>query len=247
MFGIVVTLALGAAGCSDGHSQARRKLEGTAFTVTVSKDAAAAARQKDVDLRGLVARSAERSFSLLPHRGRVRIDVRLDPALAIPQTGVGGFTDPRTGNVSISIDAKPPEGLRKALETWIPGSVAHELDHSSRIRTGPGYGATLAKALVSEGLADHFAEQAFPDTPSQPWDHALTKAQERSLWLAARRLLDTPGYDHPAWFFGRGNMPRWAGYTLGYDIVGQYLDHGRSASDVVAVDSHEVIDAFHGF
>ena len=167
----------------------------------------------------------------------------MDAAKTIPQIGVGGFTDPRTGDVSIWIEAKPPGGLRKTLETWIPGSVAHELHHSSRIRTGPGYGNTLAQALVSEGLADHFAEEAFPKTPSQPWDHALTKAQERSLWLAGRRELNVPfGYDHPSWFFGGGDMPQWAGYTLGFIIVGRYLDHRRTASETVAVDSTRVIE-----
>src|SRR5262249_55170382 len=161
---IAAVLALTATGCggSGTRGQPRSRLEGAVFTVRVSKEAAAASRRKGVDLRELVARSAAKAFSLLPHRGRVDIDVQLDAAQAIPQIGVGGFSDPATGNVSISIDAHPPEGLRKALETWIPASVAHELDHSSRIRTGPGYGVTLAQAMVSEGLADHFAEQAFP-------------------------------------------------------------------------------------
>ena len=97
------------------------------------------------------------------------------------------------------------------------------------------------------GLADHFATEAFPETPAQPWDHALTSSQERSLWLDARRILNVPfGYDHPSWFFGAGNMPRWAGYTLGYDMVGRYLDHRRSASDAVAVDATDVIESFRG-
>ena len=243
---MVVGVALLGGGCGGGEAQP--KLEGTAFTVAVSKTAASAARRNGVDLESLVAGSAEKALTLLPHRGRVRIAVRMDAAKTIPQIGVGGFTDPRTGDVSIWIEAKPPGGLRKTLETWIPGSVAHELHHSSRIRTGPGYGNTLAQALVSEGLADHFAEEAFPKTPSQPWDHALTKAQERSLWLAGRRELNVPfGYDHPSWFFGGGDMPQWAGYTLGFIIVGRYLDHRRTASETVAVDSTRVIERFRGF
>lgn len=243
--GVAVMLALLGAGCSRG--QGKPPAEGTIFTVVVSKDAASAANQDGVDLEHLVARSAEKVFSLLPHRGRVRIHVGLDATQAIPEIGIGGFTDPRTGDVSLWIDANPPRGLRKALETWMPGSVAHELHHSSRIRTGPGYGVTLAKALVSEGLADHFATEAFPETPAQPWDHALTSSQERSLWLDARRILNVPfGYDHPSWFFGAGNMPRWAGYTLGYEMVGRYLDHRRSASDAVAVDATDVIESFRG-
>lgn len=216
--------------------------------MVVSKTAASTARQDGVDLKRLVARSAGKALSLLPHRGRVKIVVGLDATQAIPEIGVGGFTNPENGDVSIWIDAHPPRGLRTALTTWIPATVAHELHHSSRIRTGPGYGVSLAEALVSEGLADHFAEEAFPKTPPQRWDHALTKAQERSLWSIARRQLNNPsGYDHIAWFFGSGDTPHWAGYTLGYDIVGRYLDHRRSASDAVAVRAAKVFQRFRGF
>lgn len=36
--------------------------------------------------------------------------------------------------------------------------------------------------------------------------------------------LTDPGYDHNAWFFGTGgHRPRWLGYTLGYQLVGQWL------------------------
>jgi len=247
-FALVIVVTVVATGCGGSDRQQTSTTRRKAFTITVDQDAASAARQEDVDLKTLVAHSAEKAFSLLPDRGVVQIDVHLNPSKTIPQIGVGGFTDPRSGNVTIWIERSPPGGLRRALETWLPGSVAHELHHSSRIRTGPGYGNTLGEALVSEGLADHFAEEAFPRTPSQPWDHALTKAQEKSLWRLARGVLDIPDdYDHQAWFVGGGNTPRWAGYSLGYDIVGAFLDHHRSASEAVAVDAGDVIDHFRGF
>jgi uncharacterized protein YjaZ len=85
---------------------------------------------------------------------------------------------------------------------------------------GPGYGITLGEALVTEGLADHFAAEAFPDTPPQPWDHALSAEQEAELWRKAQPILDVPGgYNHPVWFRDSGSLPRWAGYTLGYRIA----------------------------
>jgi hypothetical protein len=248
--GLIILLALCAGGCRGEATRATThpKMEGRVFTVSVSEDAASAARRDGVDLHRLVARSAEKVLALLPHRGRVRIAVSADASRTIPGIGVGSSANPRTGNVSIRIDPDPPAGLRKTLETWIPGFVAHELHHSSRIRTGPGYGVTLGQALVSEGLADHFASEVFPDTPSRPCDHALTRAQERSLWLVARRVLNIPfGYDHWEWFFGAGTIPRWAGYTLGYEIVGQYLSHRRTAADAVHVDAAKVIAPFHGF
>ncbi len=72
----------------------------------------------------------------------------MNPAGSIPEVGVGGCTDSH-GDVFISIDDTPRGGLRAALSTWIPATVAHELHHSSRTRTGPGYGTTLGDALVS--------------------------------------------------------------------------------------------------
>jgi uncharacterized protein YjaZ len=137
--------------------------------------------------------------------------------------------------------------LKKALGTWVPATLAHELHHSSRIRTGPGYGITLAEALVTEGLADHFVAEAFPRTPPQPWDNAISAEQETELWRKAQSILKVPyGYNHQAWFFGGRNLPRWAGYTLGYRIADAYLGDDHSASSAVGTVAGTVIEQYVG-
>ena len=147
----------------------------------------------------------------------------------------------------VSIDGTPPGGLKAAVETWVPAALAHELHHSSRVRMGPGYGITLAEALVTEGLADHFVAEAFPDTPPQPWDDALSEDQETEVWEMAQAVLEVPyGYDHRAWFFGRGDVPRWAGYTLGYRITRAYLGDDVSASSAVGTKAGTVIERYIG-
>jgi predicted Zn-dependent protease DUF2268 len=156
------------------------------FTVEVSQDARRVAQQAGIDLERLVSDSAATVFSRLPHRDRISIQVRLDPSQSIPEIGVGGSTSPQDGNVYVSIDDTPPGGLPAALRTWVPATLAHELHHSSRVRTGPGYGSTLGEALVTEGLADFFAAEVFPRTPLPPWDHALSAAQEQALWERAQ-------------------------------------------------------------
>jgi hypothetical protein len=178
---LVVAVGLFAGGC--GGDARHQTLEGTAFAVSVAADAQSAAGASGVDLRRLVTASANKALALLPHRGRVEITVRVSPERTIPGIGIGGFTGPK-GNVAIAIDPSHTD-LRHTLETWIPATVAHELHHSSRMRVGPGYGVTLGQAIVSEGLADRFAYEVFPDTPPQPWDHALTKAQEQASWLSS--------------------------------------------------------------
>ena len=241
---LVAALGLLAGGCGGGARQ-QSSLEGTAFTVSVAADAQSAARASGVDLRRLVIASADKALALLPHRGRIQITVRVNPDVTIPEIGIGGYTNPR-GNVSLGIDPTHAN-LRHVLKTWIPSTVSHELHHSSRIRSGPGYGVTLGQAMVSEGLADRFSYEVFPHLPPKPWDHALTKAQEHASWLQARPLLNDHDYSHSEWFYGGGATPRWVGFTLGYDIVGRYLtDHHQSPSDAVTIPAATVLASFHG-
>jgi hypothetical protein len=204
----------------------------------------AAAREADavgVPLHRLIAGAADTALERLPHRGRVTIRVDVDASQTIPGAGVGGFTR-GTGDVDIFIAAYPV-GLRKKLTTWIPLTIAHELHHSSRIRTGPGYGRTLADALVAEGLADRFAATLFPDRPPAPWDHALTRREEQDLWKRARAVLFARSYDHGSWFFGTGELPRWTGYTVGYDLVERYLRSNPSRSGAADVPTSRVLAA----
>ena len=243
MGGVVLALAAAfvLAGCSqDGSS---RQVP-DAFTVAVGEDAGSVSRAAGVDLERLAVRSARRAFELLPHRGKIRIYVALDATRSIPEIGVGGITHGGTGDVIVSIDGTPPGGLKAALETWVPAVLAHELHHSSRVR-GPGYGIALGEALVTEGLADHFAAEAFPDTPPQPWDHALSENEETELWRKAQSVLAVPGgYNHRAWFFGGGDLPRWAGYTLGYRIAEAYLGDDLSPSSAVGTQADTVIERY---
>ena len=228
------------AACAEDASESQ---DADSVRIRVSPAAERLARDVGVDLEGLVEASASKVLRLLPRTGRVRIVVERDLRRTIPGLGVGGFADPATGDVSVWIGGRPRSSLREALETWIPATLAHELNNASRIRIGPGYGDTLGEALVTEGLADHFAEEAFPDTPPTPWANALSKEQERAVWRRAEQQLWEP-YSHPTWFFGGGDLPQWAGYTLGFGIVAAYLGDGRSAAEAVEIDARTIVRAY---
>ena len=60
---------------------------------------------------------------------------------------------------------------------------------------------------------------------------------------AAQDELDAPRYDHNAWFFGAGRHPRWAGYRLGYALVGEWLaaKPDRTASGAISVPASEIL------
>lgn len=88
---------------------------------------------------------------------------------------------------------------------------------------GPGYGWMLGEALVSEGLAGQFVSRLF-NSPSEPWECAVTDEVLEANLPDNATLLGN-GHDHRAWFFGfGGRYPRWLGYTLGYRIVGDWLE-----------------------
>lgn len=239
-FALLVCLIVFLSGCADSDSAsegAPPELR-TAYSLRITGSARVAGRKAGVGLEVLVRRSVEKVLARLPHRGRVRIKVQLDPAMVIPEVGVGGFADPSDGTVSLWLE----QPLRAGTEIWISATLAHELHHSSRIRTGPGYGSTLAEALVAEGLADHFVREVFPETPPLPWDNALSSKQKAESWTKAQPLLDVPGgYDHSSWFLGGSGLPRWTGYTLGYEIVAAYLGQQRRASAAVHVEAHRII------
>ena len=98
-------------------------------------------------------------------------------------------------------------------------TIVHELHHALRWR-GPGYGRTLGEALVTEGLAGHFAQQLYGGPPEK-WETSL---DDEALAQAARDAAaawDDEAYDHAAWFFGTD--PAWRGYALGYALVERHL------------------------
>jgi uncharacterized protein YjaZ len=151
------------------------------------------------------------------------ISISVNGPRAIPEVGVGGFTDPTTGDVSIWLDPNSRLGVPTMLRTWLPLTLAHELSHSARILAGPGYGRMLGEAIVTEGLADEFSKTVVANAPRVPWTDGLTPAQEKQAWADAQALLSTADFSlHATWFFGAGAIPRWAGYTLGSHIVAAY-------------------------
>jgi len=220
---------------------------GKAFVIAIEPEAIEAADDAGVNLTRLTRTSLARVGQLLPGLERV-VRVEVDPTRVIPEIGVGGVTDTTSGEVFVYLD---PEGMNRALlRVWVPAVLANEAHNSVRIRQGPGFGTTLGELIVTGGLANVFAREAFPATPVQPSAQALSVAEQGLYWTRAQPLLNETPPDRDAadalfneWFFGTGAVPRLAGFTLGFELVTAYLagHPDTTAADLVEEPAGSII------
>ncbi|MFC3058043.1 DUF2268 domain-containing putative Zn-dependent protease [Paenirhodobacter populi] len=152
----------------------------------------------------------------------------------IPEKGHLGYA-PERGLIYVTVDPENPI-LRTNPSQSLERMLAHELHHSSRW-DGPGYGKTLGEALVSEGLAGHFAQEVYGGA-CDPWEQ-LPASTLRPYFFKAQADWQSADYNHAEWFFGSQEFPAWVGYSLGYEMVGRYLAaHGDArASNLVHADA----------
>jgi uncharacterized protein YjaZ len=152
--------------------------------------------------------------------------------------GIGGFS-PNENLIFISLNPRHPN-FKKALKEELSFTLAHELHHTIRWQKQVE-GDTLLEAMIFEGLADHFAIEATGRSKPSPWSYALTPELKQVFLKKASEEWKNPTYDNNLWFFGSNPevVPRWTGYTLGYDLVAKYLqtNPGTSASKLVTADA----------
>lgn len=190
------------------------------FTVLLSGQAVQAARAAGIDLPGLVSRALNHISVLLPGP-KTSISVNYyRPGVLIPQTGTAGVTTLQTGRIVTGFGRTARSTISRAVAFWLPRTLSHEVDHSVRILAGPGFGPTLLDQIISEGISSVFDEAAFPGPPN-PWDNAISRSQECTMWRKAQSMLAYTGlYD--LWMFGSPGVPYWTGFTIGYHIVKDY-------------------------
>lgn len=171
------------------------------------------------DLLGVLKKAVRYANKHLQHHD-CNILVFADPDQTIPEEGLGGRA---WGNdwIRIDIDPNTALGAGKAIQTYLPGMVAHELHHVRRDRL-VGYGETLSEALVTEGLAQVYQEFLYPEV-NVVYAHHLTTDEINKAWKKSKKEPNPKQYNHAEWFFGTGALKRWTGYSLGYDIVRRYM------------------------
>ncbi|MEK7543680.1 MAG: DUF2268 domain-containing putative Zn-dependent protease [Patescibacteria group bacterium] len=142
-----------------------------------------------------------------------------DSRQVIPGFGHGGRTNnPHT--MCVFLDPAFPD-FEHTIKKEIPKTISHELHHAVRWKA-VGYGMTLLERLVSEGLAICFEQDVWGGTLS-PWATALSGKSLADIHEKAKSEYTSTTFHHGRWFYGTGDLPRWAGYSLGYQLVGEYL------------------------
>ncbi|MFA6404447.1 MAG: DUF2268 domain-containing putative Zn-dependent protease [Candidatus Paceibacterota bacterium] len=152
--------------------------------------------------------------------------------------GIGGFA-PNAHTIFISLDPRHPK-FKDSLKHELFFTLAHELHHTIRWQKQVE-GDTLLEAMVFEGLADHFAQEVTGRSKPSLYSCALTPEQKKIFFKKASEEWKKPTYDNDLWFFGSKPdiIPRWTGYTLGYDLVAAYLHNHpeTSASKLASADA----------
>lgn len=152
----------------------------------------------------------------------------------IPEKGHGGYA-PGPGVIYVTVD--PASAVfRTNHDASLERMFAHELHHAARW-DGPGYGVSLGEALISEGLAGAFAQEVYGGPP-EPWER-LGMDTIREHVARAERDWNRTDYAHARWFFGESDLPRWLGYSLGFQLVQRYLSEqeGRCASGLAQAEA----------
>ncbi len=151
----------------------------------------------------------------------VDVVVRDAPTVTIPEIGIGGVA-PDRHTIFISLDTAHSR-FDHAIRSELARTIVHELHHVARRRAGCR-GRTLWAAIVHEGLADHFSVELYGGDPPL-WSLGLPEPALEALTLRAVAEGGDAPYDHGAWFYGTSPavIPRWAGYAIGWRVVGEYL------------------------
>lgn len=144
------------------------------------------------------------------------------PFVLIPEDGVGGRTY-WSDLITICVDE---EKLTKSKMTEM---LVHELCHAARWGKNNEWMNTLFDDLINEGIATYF-EAEFAKNLEEKTVFIKTilersDEENKKIFEKLRDQLESSSYDYETIFFnGNDELPRWAGYSLGYYLVKRYLE-----------------------
>lgn len=144
------------------------------------------------------------------------------PFVLIPEDGIGGRTY-WSDLITICVDE---EKLTKSKMTEM---LVHELCHAARWGKNNEWMNTLFDGLINEGIATYFESEFAKNLEDKTVfiKTILGRSDEenKKIFEKLRDQLESSSYDYETIFFnGNDELPRWAGYSLGYYLVKRYLE-----------------------
>lgn len=159
----------------------------------------------------------------------------------IPEDGVGGRTY-TSDFIVMGIDEE------KITEEILSEAIVHELCHAARWGKNDEWMNTLFDGIINEGIATCFGAEFVKNRARRQFflDAVAGRSDEENLKIY-EVLSDSLGdcrYDYQAIFFnGNDDLPRWAGYSLGYYVVKKYLEHSGKTIFEAFSDRYSEIEA----
>jgi uncharacterized protein YjaZ len=142
----------------------------------------------------------------------------------------------------------------------LPAISVHELHHKVRLAFEPWDEQTMVgQYLVLEGLAEAFAAERFGEELLGPWTKALSEEELERARPVMREALEVTGFNEirgyifgdwaaPQFGYEPRGLPDFVGYSMGYRVVREYLQHtGRSAVEASYVPWREIVEGSRYF
>lgn len=129
--------------------------------------------------------------------------------------GINGFC---VSKKTIFIGLFPVKNWYKELKKTLCHELAHALSPYYNMET-----MSVGDGLVLDGIAEHFRERKVGGTRAA-WSTAIKKEKAKIIFKKVKKKLDSEKVNtYSEIFYGRGKYPLWAGYSIGYYLVGDYL------------------------
>lgn len=131
-------------------------------------------------------------------------------------SGVSGYT-PWQNTMLVFVDSTTKQ-WKKLLES----TIAHEYLHT--ITRQYHKWETLLDSIIFEGLAENFVQDVLENKLS-PWSRALDLRQSKKYLKKIKHKLESKDMDiYKSVFFKDKEYPLWTGYSIGYNIVKNFLN-----------------------
>lgn len=163
------------------------------------------------------------------------------PMMIIKEDGIGGFTY-SSDFIFLAINEE------KVKEEFIFEMLSHEMCHAKRLSVKPEYPKTLLEAIINEGLATFYESEISRNNQDRQFFIKCIEKRTREENLKILKYctphLDDTKYDDGVFFFrGNKDIPRWSGYSLGREIIKEFIEvRGITLLDALSINYDIIVD-----